>query len=213
MAGPGVSIRFYMADIKDETASAARGHPIFTQEEWAEIRIAGVDMYNPSVIPVRVTAEIKAEFAEAYAAWQKGEEVPLNGTPLAEWPQIQRREAELLVQNGIRTVEDFAAAREDLAAKFPGGMTLQKKAQAWLAAASSTGRAAEQIAGLTAMVEALHMQIEQMGDAGIAVPAKATRRVKRGRGRPRKVKAVKAVKPAPAAPPVMAPASQAGEAA
>jgi hypothetical protein len=44
-----------------------------------------------------------------YEAWKKGQEVTLEGTPLAAWNGVSKELADLLRMKGVRTVEEIAA--------------------------------------------------------------------------------------------------------
>lgn len=43
-----------------------------------------------------------------YEAWKSGQEMPLNGTPLAAWNAVTPEQAEVFKSRGVRTVEDIA---------------------------------------------------------------------------------------------------------
>lgn len=43
-----------------------------------------------------------------YEAWKAGQELPLDGTPLAAWSGVSRSQAEVLKSHGVRTVEELA---------------------------------------------------------------------------------------------------------
>lgn len=50
-----------------------------------------------------------SQIEPAYEAFRSGREIPVNGTPLAAWSGIIPEQAEVLRQNGIRSVEEVAA--------------------------------------------------------------------------------------------------------
>lgn len=47
-----------------------------------------------------------SQIEPAYEAWKAGQEIPLNGTPLALWAGINSAQADVFRQCGIRTVEE-----------------------------------------------------------------------------------------------------------
>ena len=55
----------------------------------------------------------------AYQAWKKGEEAPVNGTPLFAWPGLPREIADALKGLGIVTVEDMANFPDDRLGRMP----------------------------------------------------------------------------------------------
>ncbi len=72
----------------------------------------------------------------AYEAWKKGQEVPLDGTPLEAWPGVTKEQATALKRMNIRTVEDFAQATDSvlLRAPFPSIRNMQRNARAYVEA-------------------------------------------------------------------------------
>lgn len=55
----------------------------------------------------------------AYDAWKSGQDMPLNGTPLAAWAGVTAEKAEVLRRFGIRTVEDVSVLAESQVEKIP----------------------------------------------------------------------------------------------
>lgn len=96
-----------------------------------------------------------------YEAWKKGNEMPVNGTPLSAWPNVNAGMADVLKQSGIRTVEEVAGLIESQLEKIrlPNMRDLRTTAIKFLenkmAAAS-----AELDAARDARVEALEEQLE-----------------------------------------------------
>lgn len=64
---------------------------------------------NPAV---QMAHERWALIEKHYNAWKLGQEVPLEGTPLAAWNAISPEEAEVFKVHGIRTVEEIALLTE-----------------------------------------------------------------------------------------------------
>lgn len=100
-------------------------------------------------------------YKEAYAAWKDGRELPVNGTPVATWPSISPEQVEQLLRAKCKTVEDLAAANEELMSGIGmGARALKEKAISWLAAASGTGQFAEKLAA--AHVENDNLKLRQV---------------------------------------------------
>lgn len=88
--------------------------------------------------PAWVAAKIRKDaILPAYEAWQKGEELPTNGTPLGAWPGITPDQAAGLKSAGIRSVEEVANATDSLLTKIPlpNVRALKDLAAAYLAGA------------------------------------------------------------------------------
>lgn len=76
----------------------------------------GDDRTNPSIGLAKLRWEI---IGPAYDAWKKGNELPVNGTPLAAWNGLTPEQAELFKSKGIRTVEDIAEMPEVVRTRIP----------------------------------------------------------------------------------------------
>jgi hypothetical protein len=60
-----------------------------------------------------------AVIGPAYEAWKKGNETPLNGTPLHAWSGVSREMADALKKFNIFTIEDLADFPDHQMAKIP----------------------------------------------------------------------------------------------
>ncbi len=125
----GTRPRFYMEAVQDPLATAREGRPIFRDEERVEIFMAG-NQYN---VPVRrVTDEDRDHWPREYEAFRKGIEIAPEGTPLEEWPILQRAMVMELKAMGLRVVEDIASLSDQGTQRAMGLMGLRAKAQAFL---------------------------------------------------------------------------------
>lgn len=77
---------------------------------------------------------------EPYKAWKAGEEMPVNGTPLAAWNGVSRELANELKKFHCYTIEDIADFPDHNVNKvpIPGFRDLIKKAKAWQEAKSTS---------------------------------------------------------------------------
>lgn len=57
---------------------------------------------------LRYMTAVWSQIEPAFEAFQKGQEIPLNGTPLAAWSGVSPEQAEILRQSAIRTVEEVS---------------------------------------------------------------------------------------------------------
>jgi hypothetical protein len=126
-----------------------------------------------------------------YEAWKAGQELPIDGTPLAAWHGIQRQLADILKTHGIRTVEELAQLTDvhKQSLKIMGLGDYIENAKRFLAASDKTTVAAsmekkdKEIADLKEqMSEMMEMLKEQRA---AAVPAALNAPASR-RGRPPK---------------------------
>jgi hypothetical protein len=91
-------------------------------------------------------------YRAAYEAWKTGQSIPLEGTSVKNWPLLTPAQIENLIQQKVLTVEDLAAANEELIMRLGmGGRALKEKAKAWLDTAGSGGaKVAERVVQLEA---------------------------------------------------------------
>lgn len=104
-------------------------------------------------------------FHAKYKAWQQGQELPLNGTSVKEWPILSPAQVQNFIGLNILTIEDVAAMTEDaLRACGIGSRDLRDKAREWIKGQDSVSAENEalkkQIADLTARLS----QLEKTSD-------------------------------------------------
>lgn len=125
-----------------------------------------------------------------YEAWKKNEEAPVNGTPIANWPPITKRLAEVMKTNGFRSVEDLAKATDsDLGRIGMGAMALRDKAREFVALKVDT-KTAGTIDSLKKTIERLENEIVFLKEKNDALASRETNETKspKRRGRPPRVK-------------------------
>lgn len=151
-------VRFYYKDREDRAKTLAEGRPIFKEVEYIEIRVRG--NRDPQACRPATYAD-KQRFPRHYEAFKKRVEVPEEGTPLAEWPQISRSQIEELSFLSIKTVEQLAQASDTHISKFRMGYTLKQRAADWLAASNATALISNNNA-LKTQVKALEDKVERL---------------------------------------------------
>jgi hypothetical protein len=152
--------RFYMDQAKNEEKSAGAGHAVFDEVEKVEITVGGS---TPMVNTYIVADKHREQYASAYAAFKSGEEEPLNGYPLSEWPQITAAQVGEFKRLSVKTVEDLVDASEPILQSFgPGAMTLAQKAKAFLEAAAGPGKLSEEVHAVKTENEALREKVNDL---------------------------------------------------
>ena len=127
--------KFHMRSVQDKKASEAAGHPIFVDVEYVQIMSPGGSKCVPDV---RVLDKHRRRWSKQYEAFKEGREAPLEGFPLAEWPQATQGIVDTLLHIHIRTVEELAAATDDgLMQLGPTFVNLKYKATDFLKSARS----------------------------------------------------------------------------
>lgn len=161
-------VMFERRPVEDRTESSKAGHYVSKDVDFAIITRPGSrDTVEKEAVPwlAELDTRVRAKsipanwaqaFRESYNAWKKGEELPENGTPIKGWQMLGPAAQKDLIQAGVRTVEDLANLPDgEIGQLGTGGISLKQKATAWLAAAKDTGKAAAQIADLSAKVTQL----------------------------------------------------------
>lgn len=129
-APPKVFAEFYAEPVLMDFRSKAEGRPIYEEREFVKIIIPGA---RGSTVNEPVNDEHKARWPEAYKAFKEGREAPREGTPLTEWPRINRAQAEELAYFHIKTVEELAGVNDIQLQKLGmGSRELRTSAQKFL---------------------------------------------------------------------------------
>ena len=132
-------VRFEPRVVQNQSKTEQEGRPIFDTVDYIEIRFPGNKL---SVIHEPVTPEYKKRFPEHWKRYvaRESQEV-VDGTPLEEWPGINRSQVEELRFLNIRSIEQLVTLSDGHAGKIMGIQTLKTKAKAYLEASKLQGEA------------------------------------------------------------------------
>jgi len=122
-------VKFFVKPRNDSAASLKAGRPVFKDVEYIDIKIPG-DRTGGVCRPA--TYVDKQRFGPHYVAFKTRTELPLEGTPLVEWPLITRSLAEELAFHNVKTVEQLSTMADVHSGKFMGLNTIKAKALKWL---------------------------------------------------------------------------------
>jgi predicted ATPase len=143
---------------KDQTEKVA--------EDWlAQLRRKSIEGEYPE--------QWSRHFEQKFEDWKAGRETPENGYPIREWAVLSAADVENLLELKVRTVEDLAAATEELLSKNLGLRTLKQKAQAWLESANS---GAEKVSALAIENAQMKETIERLMERLTALEADKPKR-------------------------------------
>jgi len=160
-----VYAKFYTMPIKNESASAKEGRPIFEDREYIEIRASG----NQNNIINRPADQLDRErFSRHYDLFKKGQEDQVVGTPLSEVTWLTRSQIEELAYVRIRTLEQLANVNDETCQRMVGLRDLKNKAVAFLENAEKAApftAMAEENEKLKQQVEALSVQMKELLEA------------------------------------------------
>lgn len=161
-------VEFKKVPVEDRNASVEAGSYIAVDVDYAYITPAGskdcvekpvkewFEGLQQQVEAKRFPPEWLRAFRNMYEAWQKSEEMPVEGTSVKNWSVASPAQIEMLLKLHIRTVEALAQANEEVIGRLGmGGRNLVDKAKAYIQQGTSgVGKLAEENANLKASLEA-----------------------------------------------------------
>jgi hypothetical protein len=162
---PPIAVGFGPWHVQDDEASAQAGHAVYRDQVFVKIVIPG-DRNTMHFQPA--TDVHKKRFPKAWANYLAIADGTMAepGLPIGEWPAITRSAALTLRAAHIHTVEALAAVHDGLVDRVGiDGRTLRAKAQAYLAAATSsaeTMRLAAEKKELQDQIAAMRRQIGEL---------------------------------------------------
>lgn len=156
--------RFHIESVKDELASAEQGRPIFKDEE----RIQYINPGSQNQPVERVNDSHRQRWPEQYAAFKRGAEMAVEGTPLEQWPVMTRSMVNELKALGLYTVEQCSVMPDTAVQRIGrGGYQLRERAKAYLDEADSLAlseRLNRENESLNSRVTAQDRQISELKD-------------------------------------------------
>jgi len=186
-------VRFHREAVEDRAASIAQGvyvtkdvnyvtivppggksDVVKVADEWIQY-IKNTSRTDPGRFPPEWTDM----YVRAYEAWQKGEEIPENGTAIKAWQLLSPAQQEACIRAQLRTVEDLAAAPEEAIAELGmGGRGLVQKAQTWLSTRGDAGsKLTSQLEAQRVLIEDQAAQIKKMQEQLAALQPKVAQKV------------------------------------
>lgn len=158
----GIIPRFFMLSVYQPAESARQGRPIYKDKEAISHLLPG-DRH--SVATNFVTDEHRQRFPEAYRAFKAGEDMVINGTALAGWPQITNAQVAELAAFNVHTVEALADLSDTQAqALGMSGETLRTRAKAYIDAAKGGAMAAQMAKERDEFKAQVELQNRQMAE-------------------------------------------------
>jgi hypothetical protein len=119
---------------------------------------------TPAMAAARFPAEWLEKIEAGYKAWKEGRELPIEGTPLDNWPVLSPSQRINAKQMHLLTVEDLAAASDEACQSVGiGGITLRQRARDWLEAKKADP------AKIAAQMESLQVQLKDLAAANEAL--------------------------------------------
>ena len=122
--------------VQNKAKSVEEGRPIFRQIPFVTIMSPGD---NKNVIATNVTADPKARFPRQWEAFERGNEQPLDGTPVNEWPALNMAQVAELKALNMFTIEQVANLDARATQELTGLVKLKQQAQAHLSVSKDDG--------------------------------------------------------------------------
>ncbi|CAB4141054.1 hypothetical protein UFOVP413_22 [uncultured Caudovirales phage] len=130
----GMHVRFYLRAEKNQADSNEQGRAMFREIEYVEIKVPGDKL---TCVDREVTDDDKEKYFWEYLAFKSGQDAPVQGTPIEQWPILSVAEIEELKYYGVRTVEDLVNMSDTNLNKIGmGSLSLRERAKAWLDSAN-----------------------------------------------------------------------------
>ena len=152
-----LAVQFYKKSVKQDDASNEAGRPIFKEFDFVRIMIPGD---NLTEIDTYAQESHKQRFPRQWAHYQNqvGSHQDIVGTPLEQWPQVTRSQAEELRGLKFHTVESIAECSDQQLQRIGmvAGMSphnFRLKAKAFLNLANDSAEVAQRESELQALKE------------------------------------------------------------
>lgn len=170
-------VRFEKRAIEDKAASLQAGSVVYKDIDYVLV----TPPYSKDCFESKWTQWIKNveqnvksgrtpqawmdHWKQSYEHWKKGEEAPVNGTPVKNWPAITAAQVKTVIASGILTVEDLALANDEGIRRLGmGGRELKNKAMAYVKAAKDTGSVVMENAALKNEIDQLKGTVLSLTD-------------------------------------------------
>lgn len=170
-------VKFDRRPVEDRAASIREGHYVAKDVDFALITPQGskdqiirkVDEWfvqmKQQVVEERLPQKWYEGYVEAYGYWQKGQEAPLNGTPIKGWQVLSPAMQENVIHANILTVEDLAQINEEAARRIGmGSLEMRDKAISWIKGAAGPGKLSQEMAALQVRQRMLEEQNAKLAE-------------------------------------------------
>jgi len=166
-----LAVQFYKKSVKQDIASDEAGRPIFKEFDFVRIMIPGD---NLTEIDTYAQESHKQRFPRQWAHYQNqvANHEDIVGTPLDQWPQITRSQADELRGLKFHTVESIADCSDQQLQRIGmvAGMSpynFRLKAKAFLNLANDSAEVAQREAEMQALKQE-NAKIKEETDAKLA---------------------------------------------
>lgn len=135
----GLYVEFYKHAVKDAARTLEEGRDIHKEVDYVMIMVPG-DKGSIVRRPIRTGQDPKHDnnrFHNEYVAYLQNKEVPVEGTMLETWPELNTAQVLDLQHLGIKTVEHLANLNDTAVQQYMGLVDLKQKAKLYVEAMAS----------------------------------------------------------------------------
>ena len=170
-------VTFETKTIEDRKASRLALKPIFKDQDYARITPPGSRDVQLEKLPEwfeKIAQDSRAgrlpmqwvdNWRSAYARYQAGQEIPVNGTPIKGWGLLTGAQQENLIRMNILTVESLATINADAMSHIGmGALELKRRAEGWLAQSKDKTAISIEIAALKQENDVLKTTVQTLTD-------------------------------------------------
>jgi len=168
-------VRFERVAFEDKRASLMAGHYVAKDIDMAYV----TPPYSKDIMKYkveswfvqleqdlknrRISQEWVNDYKKSYQYWLKGQELPVDGTPIKGWGIISPAQQETLIRMNVLTVEQLAAINDEGLRRIGiGAVGMKDKANAWLKSLKKSGAVSIEIAELKGENERLKGTISSL---------------------------------------------------
>lgn len=161
-------VTFTSDEVEDPIETKARGFIVHKDQHFAKVTPRGSKDTYFGKIPQwfetqkhelragRILPEWLDKWQRDYERFKKGQEIPLDGTPIRGWKMLTGAQQENLIRLNILTVEDLAGATAEAVSHIGmGAIELKRRAEAWLAQNADKEQGAVKMAALQREIDIL----------------------------------------------------------
>jgi hypothetical protein len=174
----GALIEFFQDAIQNNKKTKDEGRPVFDDKDFIRIQTPG----DTHTVIVRIaTEQDKKRFPKCWNAYQQGQQMSQEGTPLEQWNLISRSQTLELKHKGIATVETLVQVSDTNLQKMgPGYIQLRNSARQYLESSADLAKATQAARERDEAIEKMALMQEQID----ALTQQLAAAPKRGPGRP-----------------------------
>lgn len=171
-------VEFFIEAVHDPVRSVEAGYRVTKDREMVRIVQPGSkdDLLKPAAEWLKqikdkslsgahdaMPDEWISGFHQKFSLWKQGQEAPVIGTSIKQWPMLSPAQVQNLLACHIQTVEDVAEMTENAMIQFGmGARELKEKAREWLKGKEIADTAIKENESLKSMIAELRAELDEL---------------------------------------------------